>query len=134
MKKLFFKTSVIISMITMMVTFFSITAVAEQKPLKWRLANWGTRYPVNEELHHAFCESIGRASGGRLVVEDIYDGEGVSGFEVFSSVRSGLVEMGVPAMAYHVGEMPVGNIEWGLPGMTYTLDELRALYHEYSRG
>ncbi len=90
-----------------------------------------TLYPrgiAYEVVYRQFCDNIKAMSGGRLVIEDIYDGEGVAATEVLGAVKSGLVEMGSPYMALHAGEMPSGVVELGLPGALTDYLAIRTLF------
>jgi len=82
-----------------------------------RGVSFGTAY-------EAFAKRVEALSGGRLVIDNVYDGEGVAATEVFSAAKSGLVEMGAPYMALHAGELPAGVVELGLPGGPERFDQI----------
>jgi len=128
MRKLLFSGIILFVAVGLMMSAFAAPAMAKDEVRKWRMSNWGPRYPIFEKLYHGFVEDIKKASGGRLIVEDIYDGEGVAGSQVLSAVKSNLTEMGTPYMAYHAGEVPAGLVEVGLPGLDLSLEQLRVLY------
>ena len=102
-------------------------AVAAEKPIKWRMANWGPRLPDLSVLYEGFVNDVKEASGGRLIIENVYDGEGIPGDQVLGAVETGLVEMGAPFVPYHVGELKAGTVETGLPGLTTTMEEQQML-------
>ncbi|HUT71082.1 MAG TPA: TRAP transporter substrate-binding protein DctP [Desulfatiglandales bacterium] len=109
-------------------TLFPAVTSAAGKTLRWRMPVLYPRGTAFTQIYHGFCEDVNVMSGGRLVIEDIYDGEGVPATEIFSAVKSGLAEMGAPYMALHAGELPAGIIELILPGGPANFDELRALF------
>jgi len=115
---------------TLILSLSAGTAVSMDKPIKWRMAILVPRGLSWEPLMHAFCEDVKAMSGGRLQIQEVYDGEGVSAPEILSAVSSGLMEMGMPYMALHQGELPVGVIELGLPGGPGSFSELRALFNK----
>ena len=98
-----------------------------QSAVRWRMANLYPRGVSFGIAYEAFAKRVGEVTGGRLVVENVYDGEGVGATEVFSAVRSGLVEMGSPYMALHAGELPAGIVELGLPGGPERFDQIYTL-------
>lgn len=106
------------------------TSFAKDHVFKWRMANLYPRGSAFEAVYSGYCETIEKMSAGRLIIEDIYDGEGVPAPEVFGAVKSRLIEMGAPYMALHAGELPAGLVELGLPGGPSDYDEIRALFHE----
>jgi TRAP-type mannitol/chloroaromatic compound transport system substrate-binding protein len=75
-----------------------------QSVIRFRMANLYPRGVSFGIAYEAFATRVAEMSGGRLIVENIYDGEGVGATEVYSAVKSGLVEMGSPYMALHAGE------------------------------
>src|SRR5690606_32598011 len=81
-----------------------------QASFRWRMANLYPRGVSFGVAYEAFTKRVEEASGGRLIIENVYDGEGVGATEVFSAVKSGLVEMGSPYMALHTGELPAGVV------------------------
>jgi TRAP-type mannitol/chloroaromatic compound transport system substrate-binding protein len=109
--------------------FIPAAGLAAEK-FKWRMATLYPRGIAYEVVYRQFCDNIKAMSGGRLVIEDIYDGEGVAATEVLGAVKSGLVEMGSPYMALHAGEMPSGVVELGLPGALTDYLAIRTLFHE----
>lgn len=88
------------------------TSFAKDHVFKWRMANLYPRGSAFEAVYSGYCETIEKMSAGRLIIEDIYDGEGVPAPEVFGAVKSGLIEMGAPYMALHAGELP--QVSWSL--------------------
>jgi TRAP-type C4-dicarboxylate transport system substrate-binding protein len=116
--------------------FFAATAAAAagtvalaapaiaQSTFRWRMANLYPRGVSFGVAYEAFTNRVAAATGGRLVIENVYDGEGVGATEVLSAVKSGLVEMGSPYMALHAGELPAGVVELGLPGGPERFDQI----------
>jgi TRAP-type C4-dicarboxylate transport system substrate-binding protein len=119
--------------------FFSVAAAATagssmaaapaaaQQTFRWRMANLYPRGVSFGVAYEAFAKRVEAISGGRLIIENVFDGEGVGATEVFSAVKSGLVEMGSPYMALHTGELPAGVVELGLPGGPERFDQIYAL-------
>jgi len=95
-----------------------------QSTFRWRMANLYPRGVSFGTAYEAFAKKIEAMTGGRLIIENVYDGEGVGATEVFSAVKSGLVEMGSPYMALHAGELPAGVVELGLPGGPERFDQI----------
>ena len=112
------------------ISSFAIPASSADKPIKWRMANLYPRGIAYGPVYQEFCDAVNRMSGGRLMIDAIYDGEGVNATEVWSAVKSGIVEMGAPYMALHAGEFPAGVVGIGLPGGPSETGELMALWHE----
>jgi TRAP-type mannitol/chloroaromatic compound transport system substrate-binding protein len=108
---------------------FPLIITAADPPMKWRMPILIPRGLIWEPEYHRFCENIKTMSSGRLEVQDIYDGEGVPATDILNAVRTGLVEMGMPFMALHQGELPAGVVELGLPGGPSSYSELQTLFH-----
>jgi len=106
------------------------TGLAAEKNFKWRMAVLYARGVSFGVTYQEYVDDIERMSNGRLVINVVYDGEGVSAMEVLSATKSGLVEMGSPYQALHAGELPAGVVELGLPGGPGTYQEIRALFRE----
>lgn len=98
-----------------------------QGTFRWRMANLYPRGVSFGVAYDAFAKRVEAASGGRLVIDNVYDGEGVGASEIFSAAKSGLVEMGSPYMALHTGELPAGVVELGLPGGPERFDQIYAM-------
>ena len=125
------KTMVIIALaLCFSAAAISPAEAASDKPIKWRMCNLYPRGISFGPLYQEFCDMVGRMSGGRLIIDCMYDGEGVGAMEVWSSVKSGLIEMGAPYMALHAGEFPAGVVGLGLPGGPTDLGQLLALWHD----
>lgn len=107
-----------------------VTGLAAEKIFKCRMATLYPRGMAFEAVYQAWCDNIAAMSDGRLLIEDIYDGEGVAATEILSAVSSGLIEMGNPYMALHAGELPAGLVELGLPGGPDDLLSLLTLFYD----
>src|SRR5262245_11266141 len=93
-------------------------AIAAAKPASaadftWRMANLYPRGTSYGAVYQAFADLVKRATGGRLEINPLFDGEGVGATEVLQATMSGLVEAGCPYMALHAGELPAGIVELG---------------------
>lgn len=129
-RKIWIVLSTVIGLAFLFSTLPPVEVLAAEKPIKWKMANLYPRGNRWVEVYHGFVENVHRMSGGRLVIEEMYSGEGVAGPDVFNAVKTGLVEMGAPFQGYSMGELPFAFVEWGLPGMPSELDKLRTLIHE----
>lgn len=104
--------------------------IAADKPIKWRM---GCLYPRGVSFAKTFppfVDLVKTMSNGRLEIEMVYEGEGLNSKQMFSALKSGLLEMGYPYMALHAGEMPAGVVELGLPGGPGNYAELLAMVME----
>jgi len=128
MRKRLFTVILGIVCLFMVASVLPVTTFAADKTLRWRMPVLYPRGTAFTQIYHGFCEDVKVMSGGRLIIDDIYDGEGVPATEIFSAVKSGLAEMGAPYMALHAGELPAGIIELILPGGPSNFDELRSLF------
>ena len=99
-------------------------------PIVWRMGGRYARGIAYGKTYETFAENVKRLSGGRMVINVIYDNEGVNASELLSAVRSGLLEMANPFQALHAGEFPAGVVELGLPDGQENLLEIRAMYRE----
>ncbi len=102
---------------------------AKAADVTWRMANLyprGTSYGV---VYQGLADHVGAATGGRMQIDVLFDGEGVGATEVLQATSAGLVEIGCPYMALHSGELPAGIVELGLPGGAPYLDGLLALFY-----
>lgn len=104
--------------------------MAADQPIKWRMAILYPRATEYAKVYLDFLNYIKVMSGGRLVVDAVFDGEGVPAPQMFGSIKSGLIEMGQPWMPLHAGEIPVGVIEAGLPGMPADYAALWGIYEK----
>lgn len=107
-----------------------VSVFAAEKNFKWRMAVLYARGVSFGTTFQTYVDDIKQMSNGRLVIDVVYDGEGISALEVFSAVKSGLVEMGCPNQSLHAGEFPAGIVELGLPGGPKSIPELRAMFRE----
>jgi len=105
-------------------------AAPEEEVFNWRMAILYPRGVIFTSLYEGFSDDIERMSGGRLVIDLVFDGEGVTATEIFDATRSGLVEMGALYQALHTGAFPAGVIELGLPGCPPSNPELKMLFYE----
>jgi len=121
----------VLSIFVISLTVLSSPALAADKTFKWRLATLYPRGVTYGVVYESLAEKVKTMSDGRLTIEIVYDGEGVAATEVFSAVKTGLVEMGVPFMALHAGEMPAGVVELGLPGAVHDFLQIRTLFYNY---
>jgi TRAP-type C4-dicarboxylate transport system substrate-binding protein len=122
-------------MITALVIAFTLmalipTALAADKPMKWRMAILYPRATEYAKVYLDFLEYIKVMSKGRLVVDAVFDGEGVPAPQMLGAIKSGLMEMGQPWMPLHAGEIPVGVIEAGLPGAPADYAALWGMYEK----
>jgi|GEM_PF-287117 len=99
-------------------------------PLVWRMGGLYARGVSYGKTYETFAENVKRLSGGRMIIEVMYDNEGINASELLSAVSSGLLEAANPFQALHGGEFPAGVVDLGLPDGPSNLLEIRALYRE----
>jgi len=104
-------------------------SAAAQESFNWRMPNFYPRGASHGLIFDEFAEKLRAASGGRLNVEPIFDGEGIPATGILQAVSSGLAEAGLPFMALHSGELPAGIIELGIPGGPDNLQDLMSLIY-----
>lgn len=102
---------------------------AAQETFNWRMPTFYPRGVSHGLIFDEFAKRLGVASGGRLNVEPIFDGEGIPATGILQAVTSGLAEAGLPFMALHSGELPAGVIELGIPGGPNNLQDLMSLIY-----
>ena len=102
---------------------------ARAADFSWRMANLYARGTSFGGLYDEFAALVKRATGGRLEITTLFDGEGVGATEVLQATMSGLVEAGAPYQALHAGELPAGIVELGLPGGPDNLAGMLALFY-----
>lgn len=105
-------------------------AAPEEEVIHWKFAGMvprGTMWGITWEQ---FASDVERMSGGRLLIEVIYAGEGYTEPEVLDVISSGVIECGTPYQALHQGVLPAGVIELGLPGAMLSVTEFSTLFHE----
>ncbi|MBP0047393.1 TRAP transporter substrate-binding protein DctP [Marinobacterium sp. AK62] len=110
----------------------SMSAAAAE--FNWRFANLYSRGTAFGEVYQDLADNIETMSNGRISVQMMYAGEGVSTNGIFGAVKSGLITMGAPFQPMHAGEMPAGIVEVGLPGGTDKPAELMDLFYEKGWG
>jgi len=124
------RTKIMIAALAIVFTMTALipVAVAGDKTMKWRMAILYPRASEYAQVYHSFLDNIKLMSGGRIVVDSVFDGEGVPAPQMVGAVKSGLLEMAQPWMPLHSGEIPVGVIEAGLPGAPADFASLMGLY------
>jgi len=105
-------------------------AAPEEEVFNWRMAVLYPRGVAYIPLYEMYLDDLKKMSGGRLLVDLVCDGEGVTATEVFDAAAAGLVEMGSPYPALHAGVFPAGVIELGLPGCPPSNKDLKLLFYE----
>jgi TRAP-type C4-dicarboxylate transport system substrate-binding protein len=105
-------------------------AFGADKTFNWRMGYLYPRSSHYYQVYHKFCEDIKTMSGGRLVITEVYDGEGVPAPELLGAIRTGLLEMAQPWPPIHSGEVPVGEVEAGLPAGPSDFLGILAMYRE----
>jgi TRAP-type C4-dicarboxylate transport system substrate-binding protein len=115
---------------SVMVLTTMLGAAFAEKTFKWRMASLYPRGTEFGKVYQGFCDNVESMSNGRLIINMVYDGEGVPATEVLAATKSGLIEMGAPYMALHAGELPAGVVELGLPGGPRQFLDLVALFNE----
>jgi TRAP-type mannitol/chloroaromatic compound transport system substrate-binding protein len=101
-----------------------------EDPIVWRMGGLYSRGISYGRTYNDFAENVKRLSGGRMIIEVYYDGEGFSASDLLNAVRTGLLEMANPFQALHAGEFPAGIVELGLPDGPEDLLEIRAMFRE----
>jgi len=129
MRRKYYKLAVITILFLLVGVWFA-AAWAAEKPTKWRFAILYPRATGFAEIYENFTQHVDKMSGGRLKIEVAYAGEGVAENQILGGVGSGLVEMGNPYQALHVGELPCGVVELGLPAGPSSFDAIRVLFKE----
>ena len=110
------------------------SAVAQAADYNWRFANLYSRGTAFGSVYEDLGKEIETMSGGRIKVQMMYSGEGVSSEGIFDAVRNGLITMGAPFQPLNAGQMPAGVVEVGLPGGTADAGELMTLFYEKGWG
>ena len=91
-----------------MCSAFSAKAVSAE--YNWKLAVGYPRGIALADYYLNFADTVAEMSGGRLTIQVVYDGEGVSQREIYGAIQSGLVQIGLPYMAMFQSEFPAGTI------------------------
>ena len=110
------------------VAFAPSTGLAADKQFKWRMATLYPRGVSFAKTFPPFCELVKAMSAGRMVIDMVYEGEGISGADIWANVKMGLIELGRPYFALHSGEFPAGLVGLGLPGGSTDKLELLTLH------
>ena len=129
MRKKWSKLILAVAFIFLAGTIIGNQAVAADQPMKWKGTTLYPRGTAYTAVYQAFADNVKAMSGGRILIDIIYDGEGVAATEILGAVRSGVVEMGFPYMALHAGELPAGLVELGLPGALTDYLAIRTIFH-----
>lgn len=78
-------------------------AETSKKKFTWRLSDtWGGL--VNHDVVVHFCDSVYRASGGRLEIKPLPTGSVVGAFELFDAVSKGVLDVGHSWSGYWKGK------------------------------
>lgn len=89
---------------------------APEKVYQWRLQAF---YPPPEDQLKVnladFVERVDKATNGQVEITLYSGGQLVPSPQIFDSVASGIVDMGLTVPGYHVGFMPFGAVVEGLP-------------------
>jgi TRAP-type C4-dicarboxylate transport system substrate-binding protein len=109
-------------------------ADASAAEFNWRFSNLYTRGTAFGAVYEGLAKDIETMSDGRIAVQVLYSGEGVSTEGLLGAVKAGLITMGAPFQPMNAGELPVGVVEVGLPGGTDDPVKLKALFHDQGWG
>jgi len=87
------------------VSTISTAVVADEKPIKWRLAEtWPAGLPIYSEGTHEFADKVKEMSNGRLIISIDSANKHKAPFGVFDFVKSGQYEMAHSASYYWKGK------------------------------
>ncbi|MGH1485667.1 MAG: TRAP transporter substrate-binding protein [Cellvibrionaceae bacterium] len=101
-------------------TAVSVSTLAQDKPIKWRLAEtWPTNFPIFGDVSKTMAENVKKMSNGRLLITIDSKNKHKSALGIFDFVKSGQYQMGHSASYYWKGKdintlffttMPLGMI------------------------
>ena len=105
-------------------------AQSPAKVYEWKLTAWFTRGDIFVAFNQKFVGYVKDMSDGRIVVEDIYEGEGFVAADIHKAVSTGLFELGGPNPAMAGDLIPEASIELGLPGTPLTSLQEATLWYQ----
>jgi len=111
-------------------TVYPGTAEAGSKVFRWRAQHFLPSQMEGYKEFARWCEKIGKASDGRLVIKPFPPGAAVPSAEQWEAVRKGVLEMALSYGAYWVGKTPVAGFSVGVP---FTLRDVQDQYVLYQR-
>ena len=116
----FFKGFVVFSLVALYLAVTTAPSNAAGKVHKWRLV---THSMVGTERYQTvvdFCETVNKASGGRLVIEPFGAGVLFPVYDSFDSVKNGIVQAGFVWSGYWSSKDPTFAVLGNRPGCPIT--------------
>jgi TRAP-type mannitol/chloroaromatic compound transport system substrate-binding protein len=115
-----------------------MSTFASAKAIQWKMAS---SWPSGTQIQWAaefFAETVGKLSGGRLVIKSFPAGKLVGALDGFEASRMGTIDVSHCSPAYQIGKVPAGAlfgyIPFGMEAIPYMTwfyeDEGMALYQE----
>jgi TRAP-type mannitol/chloroaromatic compound transport system substrate-binding protein len=120
----------IFSMVLIVTSVCPGVAEAGSKVFRWRAQHFLPSQMEGYKEFARWCEKVGQASGGRLIIKPFPPGAAVPSAEQWEAVRKGVIEMALSYGAYWVGKTPVAGFSVGVP---FTLRDIQDQYVLYQR-
>ena len=102
--------------IFMGVIAMDVKTVEAQEQITWRLpAHYPEASPSFRDSVQAVADKVKERTDGNFILDTYAAGTIIPGPDTFTSVRRGVVEIGVTSSAYDLDEVPIFNVVAGLP-------------------
>ncbi len=118
--------------------FCSLTPLAMAKTINWKMASSWPDGTILQWAADVFADTVGKLSGGRLVIKSYAAGVLMGALEVMDGVKTGSVDIAHSSPAYQMGKLKAsplfGYIPFGMEVIPYLTwfyqNDGQALYQE----
>jgi len=101
--------------VTCFLSIGSLSAIAAEKPIRWKIQSAFPRGDLSMELLKDFAKFAKEKSNGKLLISVFADPEIVPGEQLFEATKRGTLDMLQAVAAMWAGIVPIGEVEFGLP-------------------
>jgi TRAP-type mannitol/chloroaromatic compound transport system substrate-binding protein len=123
------KSSRLFSLVLAILLVCSLVPLASAKTIQWKMASSWPDGTILQWAANDFAETVGKMSGGRLVIKSYAAGVLMGALEVMDGVKTGSIDAGHSSPAYQIGKLKAGPLFGYIPFGMEAIPFLTWFYH-----